>query len=334
MIMRLKKSHKKWEMTMDFIIDLIRKSKNVAIMSHINMDGDALGSSLGLMLALKKIGKNVTTYIEEDIPIRFEFLKNTHGIEAYRDDTDFSLYDTLIVVDVADKNLLGNRVRALDEVPTVIAIDHHAVHYKFCDNSYVDKDAAAVGELIYELINKMGIQIDTTIATCLYIAILTDTGRFKFNSTTKRTHMIAGDLIEYGVDSTMLANRLFDESTKERTRLIASVIQTLETFCQDKIAVMYVTRSMIKEVLANESDQEGIIDFVINIRGVEVGILIKEKQDGILRASIRSKSYVDVSKIANEFGGGGHKMASGCSFSGDIMEFRKKLVDFARREIR
>ncbi len=319
---------------MDNIIRLIKESSDIAIISHINMDGDALGSSLGLMLALKKIGKNVTTYIEENIPKRFEFLDHIDGILYYKDDMNFECHDTLIVVDVADKTLLGKRARMLDEISTVIVIDHHAVHYKYSNNSYIDDNAAAAGELIYELINRMNIEIDKVIATCLYVAIATDTGRFKFNNTTKNTHMIAGDLITYGIDVNMLGNKLFDENTKERTKLIAKAIETLETFENDKIATMYITRDMIKDVMAKESDTEGIIDFVINIRGVEVGILVKEKENGMVRASIRSKSYVDVSKIANEFGGGGHKMASGCTFDGDIREFKEKLVEYARREIK
>lgn len=321
-------------MDLQNIIKLIDDAKDIAIISHISMDGDAIGSSLGLMLALKKRGKYVTTYIEEDIPDRFEFLKDKDGIEYYCDDTNFSRHDTLIVVDVADKKLLGKRVRALNEISNVIAIDHHAIHYAYSKNLYVNKDAAAAGEIVYDLICSMNIEIDKDIATCLYVAISTDTGRFKFSNTTKNTHIIAGELLSYGVDSNMLTNKLFDESTKERTKLIGKAIETLETFCDDKIALMFVTRNMLEEVLAKESDEDGIIDFVINIKGVEVGILIKEKQNGILRASLRSKSYVDVSKIANEFGGGGHKMASGCTFYGDIREFKSKLIDYARREIK
>lgn len=316
------------------IKELINDAKDIAILSHINMDGDAIGSSLGLMFALKKIGKKVTTYIEEEIPLRFDFWKGTEDVVYYTDETDISKHDLLIVVDVADKNLLGKRAKLLDEIPNSLAIDHHALHFKYANNVWVDKKAAAAGELIFDLLQKMNIPLDYEIATCLYVAISTDTGRFKFNNTTKRTHEIAGELLTYGVKNTELTNKLFDESTKERTMLIAKVIETLELFENGKIAVMLITRDIMKETNAKDSDQDGIIDYVINICGVEVGILIKEKENGSLRASLRSKTYVNVSKIANEFGGGGHKMASGCGYDGDINEFKLKLVDCTRREIK
>ena len=316
------------------IKELINDAKDIAILSHINMDGDAIGSSLGLMFALKKIGKKVTTYIEEEIPLRFDFWKGTEDVVYYTDETDISKHDLLIVVDVADKNLLGKRAKLLDEIPNSLAIDHHALHFKYANNVWVDKKAAAAGELIFDLLQKMNIPLDYEIATCLYVAISTDTGRFKFNNTTKRTHEIAGELLTYGVKNTELTNKLFDESTKERTMLIAKVIETLELFENGKIAVMLITRDIMKETNAKDSDQDGIIDYVINICGVEVGILIKEKENGSLRASLRSKTYVNVSIIANEFGGGGHKMASGCGYDGDINEFKLKLVDCTRREIK
>ena len=321
---------------MDFstIIEKINDAQNIAIISHTSMDGDAIGSSLGLMLALKKRGKNVTTYVEEEIPERFDFWDNREDILYYDEDKDYSFHDLLIVVDVGDKKLLGKRVKLLEQIPNNLAIDHHAIHLAYSKISYVDKDAAAAGELIYKLVNEMGITLDLDIATCLYVAISTDTGRFKFNNTTKTTHMIAGDLITYGIKTSEISNKIFDESTKQRTKLIAKTIDTLEMFEDDKIAIMSITRDMMQSVGAKDSEQEGIIDYVINICGVEVGVLIKQKQDGTLRASLRSKSYVDVSKIANEFGGGGHKMAAGCSSNQDISHFKQQLVEYIRREIK
>lgn len=321
---------------MDFstIIATINDAQNIAIISHKNMDGDAIGSSLGLMLALKKIGKDVITYIEEEIPQRFDFWNNREDVVQYDSNKDYSVHDLLIVVDVADKGLLGKRAKMLEQIPNSIAIDHHAIHYDYSRISYVQKDAAAVGELIYKLIIEMNIALDLEIATCLYVAISTDTGRFKFNNTTKATHQIAGELISYGIKTSEISNKIFDESTKQRTKLIAKTIDTLETFEDGKIAFMSITRDMMKSVGAKDEDQEGIIDYVINIYGVEVGVLIKQKQDGDLRASLRSKSYVDVSKVANRFGGGGHKMAAGCSFDGDINEFKERLTEYIRREIK
>lgn len=314
------------------IVQLIQNATNVAIISHINMDGDAIGSSLGLMLALRKMGKCAVTYIEEDIPDRFDFWKDIDGVVMY-DETCDKVHDLLVVVDVADKKLLGKRERMLQEIPTNVSVDHHALHFAYSNNSYVRADAAAAGEIVYDIVERMGVDMDLDIATCLYVAISTDTGRFKFDSTTPTTHMIASKLLTYGVDSNWLSNKVFDESSKERTRLIAEAIFTLNMYCDDRIAVMHITRDMINKVGAKDSDVEGIIDFAINIRGVDIGVVIREKADGTLKASIRSKSSVDVAEIASRFGGGGHKKASGCTYDGDLMQFKRELVECIRGEM-
>ena len=319
-------------MNMDKIIQLIEKAKSIAIVSHTNMDGDAIGSSLGLMLALRKMGKYAVTYIEENVPERFDFWLDIDGLVRYNGDK-IGEHDLLIVVDVADRKLLGDRGRLLDEIKNTISLDHHVLHYTYSDNSYVKPDAAAAGEIVYDLVKRLGVQIDLDIATCLYVAISTDTGRFKFDNTTPTTHMIAGDLLSYGVDSNWISNKVLDENSKERIKLVAEAIGTLKMYYHEKIAVMHITREMMDKVHAKESDSEGIIDFAINIRGVEVGAVIREKEDGSLKASLRSKSFVDVSKVASMFGGGGHEKASGCTYQGDIMSFEEKLVNCIRGEM-
>lgn len=317
---------------MNRVVQLIQEANSVAIVSHVNMDGDALGSSLGLMLALRKIGKHAVVYIEEDIPDRFDFWNDVDGVIMYNGMCEDE-HDLLVVVDVADKKLLGRREDMLKTIISNVSIDHHALHYAYSDNMYVKTSAAAAGELVYDIIERMGIEMDLDIATCLYVAISTDTGRFKFDSTTPTTHMIASNLLTYGVDSNWLSNKVFDESSKERTLLIAEAILTLRTYCDDRIATMYITRDMINKVGAKDSDAEGIIDFAINIRGVEIGVMIREKMDGTVKASLRSKSSVDVAAIASKFGGGGHKKASGCTYNGDMMQFERELVECIKGEM-
>ena len=314
------------------IVQLMKDATSVAILSHINMDGDAIGSSLGLMLALRKMGKHAVTYIEEEIPDRFDFWRDVDGVIMYNGSCEDD-HDLLVVVDVADRKLLGRREDMLDQIRVSISVDHHALHCAYSDNRYLRADAAAAGELVYDIIERMGVEMDLDIATCLYVAISTDTGRFKFDSTTPTTHMIASKLLEYGVDSNWLSNKVFDESSKERTKLIAEAISTLRMYSSDRIATMYITRDMLNKVGAKDSDAEGIIDFAINIRGVEVGVIIREKADGSVKASLRSKSFVDVAEIASRFGGGGHKKASGCTYCGELMKFEQELVECIRGEM-
>jgi len=320
-------------------IDKVRKmirwiddAKSIAVVSHINMDGDALGSSLAMMITLKRIGKRAFTYIEEEVPDRFDFLREMGGLVMY-EGKFVEPHDLLIVVDVADKKLLGKREEMLSIIPRSISIDHHVLRCKYADISYIQPDSAATGELVYDIIEHIGIDLDVEIATCLYVAIATDTGRFKFDNTTPTTHAITSALMTYGINSSWICNKLFDENSKERTLLIAESISTLEMYCDDKIAVMSITRDIINKVGAKDSDVEGIIDFAINIRGVEVGIVVREKTDGTVKASLRSKTFVDVSQIASKFGGGGHIRAAGFTSNKEIVEVKKDIVDCIRGEI-
>ena len=291
---------------------------NILILSHANPDGDTFGCSYGLCGALQKAGKNVKIACADPLPANFFHLK-----EAVKEQ-DFE-EKTVISVDIADKSLLGKLENEYgDKVD--LAIDHHLSHVPFAKFRYVDDKAAACCEIVYDLIKLLGVGLDKAVAQCIYTGIATDTGCFKFGNTTGLTHIKAGELMEYGFDCAALNYRLFDMRSRSRIKLEQFVLEHLDFFAEGKGAVVALHKQLLEGV--DSEDINGISALPRMIEGVEVGIVLKEKEDG-WKASMRSLN-TDVQKICKKFGGGGHINAAGCSFKDmaaeDIIEKIKAAV--------
>lgn len=275
---------------------------DILILSHANPDGDTFGCSYGLCSALQKAGKRVRIACADPLPANFFHLK-----EAVKEQ-DFE-EKTVVSVDIADKTLLGKLERKYGD-KVELAIDHHLSHVPFAKLRYVDDEAAACCEIVYDLIKLLGVEIDTAMAMCIYTGIATDTGCFKFGNTTKLTHEKAGELMEYGFDAATLNYRLFDMKSRARIRLEQFVLEHLDFFADGKGAVVALHKQLLDSV--DSEDINGISALPRMIEGVEVGVVLKEKED-CWKASMRSLK-VDVQKICKKFGGGGHLNAAGCSF--------------------
>ena len=303
-------------------IDLILKSKNIYIASHVQPDGDNLGSSLALGLALKKIKKDVSILKVDEIPSDFLFLPGIDMIEEFDDKNEVDLF---IVLDCGDEDRLGKNKNLTTHAKNIINIDHHISNTKFGDINIVDHNASATCELVYELISKMNIDIDKSIATCLYTGISTDTGSFMYDSTSARTHEIAAELIRFNIDKNDININLYQNRSLNRTNLFINVLGTLDMYCNNQVAIVEVTNKMLEETNTIMDDTEGIISFVRNIDTVEIALILKEKTPNQIKASIRSKRFADVSKISLKFDGGGHKRAAGCTIDEPI-EIAKELL--------
>lgn len=313
------------------IINKLKESKNIIILPHVSVDGDALGSSLALALALKKAGKNVRVYFEEEIPQVFTFLPGKEFILKYsnfnEDSSKMSKAETVVALDTGDLERLGNRVEIFNNSENKINIDHHPTNTYFAEINYVNPKAAATCEIVYELIKAIDIELDNDIALCLYTGILTDTGGFKFGNTTSITHLIVSDLLNYQLDIPTISYRIFDAVSKEKLKLIGKAINTIELHEDGKLALATVTKKMLEETGALDEDTEGIINYVRNINGVEIAALFKEKEDLEIKVSLRSKSYADVAEIALKHNGGGHKNAAGCTINAPLGEAKKIIFD-------
>jgi phosphoesterase RecJ-like protein len=308
----------------DKILIEIKKSKKIAILPHISADGDALGSAFALALGLKKMNKDIDIYLEEEIPKIYDFLPGRDFKKDYEGNEIF--YDLVIAIDTGSVERLGHRKFIFNNCINTINIDHHKTNDYFGFNNWIDVNASSVGEMIYAILKALNIDMDKDIATCLYVAISTDTGSFRFSNTTSLTHKIISDIISYEIDVADISKRIFDNISIQKLKLMSKAINSVELYENGKIALMSVSDDKIGiDGLKNE-DFDGIVNLGRNVNGVEVSILLRKWNDKEIKVNFRSNYYVDVSKVAGVFKGGGHKRAAGCIIKGSPEEIKKIVL--------
>lgn len=312
--------------TIDMAISKISNLDEIYIASHVNPDGDNIGSMLAMGLGLKQLGKKVNIIKTDDIPSDYLFLPSIDMIQPYDLEKDNSI-DLLITLDCADADRLGEYKSLVDTAKTVINIDHHISNTNFGDINIVDGKASATGEMVYELLKEMDVEINKDISTCLYTAISTDSGSFMFDSVSPKTHEIIANLLKSGIIHSEINIKLYQSRSIEKSKLFLNIYSTLKTFKDNKIATMKVTQDMLKDANAKMEDVEGVISFAREIETVEVACLLKEIDENDIKLSLRSKRHVDVSKICSSFNGGGHVRAAGCSMSQNIDDAEKLIVE-------
>lgn len=317
--------NKKFLDIMENAIRMIKKSNSIYVASHINPDGDNVGSTLALVMALKKMNKDVTPLLTGEIPSDYKFLPKIDLYEDYSG--DLHPIDLFIAVDSADVDRLGINKPLLDVSKNILNIDHHISNTNFGMINLVDDKASATGELIYHLIKAMGIEIDIDIATCLYTAISTDTGSFIYDNVTDQTHEIIADLIRVGIDKSDINIQLYGSRSMEKTKLFIKSLSTLKLFNDNKIAIVQVSQKMLEDTGTTLDDTEGIISFVREIESVEVACILKESEELKTKISMRSKKYINVSDIAANFNGGGHIRAAGGTIYANIKEAEPIVVN-------
>ena len=291
---------------------LLRQWDHILVLSHASPDGDTLGSASALLRGLVSMGKQVDFRCADEIPPKFQYLFD--GLTL----GDFEPHH-IMSVDVADTVLLGKLQEEYGK-KIELAIDHHGTHKEFAPNRWVEPDSAATAEMIWLLLKELGVTPDKKIAACVYTGITTDTGCLRYQNATPRTYRIAAETIEAGADAAEI-NRLMWE-TKSRAQMEAErkILDTLEYFCGGKCAVIRIPQSILRETGASESDVEGAASLPRQIEGVLIGVTVKEKEDGLVKVSLRTSPPVSAAEICGEFGGGGHAGAAGCSFPGLSME--------------
>jgi len=310
------------------VLSAIDSATSIALISHIMPDGDTMGSALALYMHLRAAGKEAALFCEQPVPPTYRFLSMS---EAFRLpgtwDPETEPYPLVIAIDCSDLERLGDCRSIYDRAGRTVNIDHHISNERYADINLVDDTAAAAGEMIFTLIQKAGGTVDNPMAEALYAAVSTDTGNFSYSNTTPSTHRIAAELLGRGIDVYSLNNILFRTHSLGRTRLLAMVLSTLEIHREGSIATLFATDDMMRQSGADESETEGMINFAREIDTVEVGIMFRSRGDGTVKVSFRSKEYVDVSALAQSFGGGGHTRAAGCTVQGSLEEAKKQIMD-------
>lgn len=318
-------------MILNNIVDLLMKSNRIAVTFHESPDGDSIGSSLALVNALRSVNKDIYIVSKEPVPETFLFLPLSNEIDGnctkIKENTD-----CLVTLDCGNTARLNANIDWDNKNFTVINIDHHLSNDKFGDFNFVDTKAAAVSEIIYDLINLLKITIDTNIAACLYTSLLTDTGSFRHSNTTSVTHAIAGTLLDTKLDFSSIHRKIFDNKKYNMIKLEGLVIDGMYLNENKNLCVMKVTKEMTEKAGVTDFDSAEIVSVGLKIDSVEVAVLIKEKESGI-KASLRSKEYVDVRKIAEKFGGGGHIRAAGLSADLTLQEAELALVKEIEKEL-
>ncbi|KUK10528.1 MAG: Phosphoesterase RecJ domain protein [Clostridia bacterium 41_269] len=313
------------------IANFIKKAdKELAVVSHTNPDGDAIGSTLALGLALENLGYNIQLINQDNIPRIYSFLPGSDLIR-----TSF-LYipDTIIFLDCSDITRAGAISGVISGLnKNIINIDHHISNTFFGTLNYVDTKAGATGEIVYNLIKLLDCPINIEIATCLYTAIVTDTGSFQFENTTEQTHTIAADLISKGINLATIRRFLWESIPLKSVKLQRKLLDTLEVDETKKIAWVVLPYEIYKKYGSSFEHIEGFVNFPKSIEGVEIGLFFKEIEPNKVKVGFRSKSKVDVNKLAQKFGGGGHKRAAGCILEAPLEEVIRQVVREAQKTI-
>lgn len=310
----------------------LQQSRNLVVSGHIMPDGDSIGSTLALGLALEKLGKKVTMICSEPVPETYQFLPGADRIQQELPPSD---YDTLVMVDCSVQERLAKQLHGLlKDGITVINIDHHVSTDTFADINYINSHAAATGEIIYDLLVNMGIDIDQPIALNLYTAIVTDTGSFRYESTTPATHRRVADLLDKGIQVGQVSKLIFDEKPIETINILKTVLPTLSISPCGKVAWISLDWATKEKLQAKDEHTENLINYPRQIKGVEVALFFKALSRETVKVSLRSNHYVDVNKLAGNFGGGGHKRAAGCQIQGDFADIKDAVIAKALEAVR
>ncbi len=290
----------------------IEEAKTIAICSHVSPDGDALGSSLGLGLCLEAMGKEVIYIKNDDYPKNFMFLKQK---ELLKDQAPRPV-DLFIVTDVAAESRIGDGLEFFKLAKNSLCIDHHRTNSGFCKHNIIDPDASSTCQLVSELLveNKMDIPKDA--ATMLYLGMVTDTNRFLYESTESKTLRLAAHLIDQGAEKQLIHNSLYESTNKDYLLLEGEVLSQTKYICGNKISISTLSLDQLEKYKLSQAETDPLVSVLKSIEGVEVSCLIKENAEDFQKVSLRSKEDIDVSKIALEFGGGGHIRASGFPLEG------------------
>ena len=316
-------------MTLDNILEEIKKAQTIILLTHEAPDGDAIGSTLAMKTALKTLGKESDVIIKE-FPRTFEFLPNAKEIKQ---ESEIKKYDLAVSLDCTDLRRLVGR-EYFEEAKRTIVIDHHGTNSMFGDINFVNPVAPACCEILVGMLTYFNIEITKEIGTCILTGIITDTGGFKNQGTTSETFEFTAELLRKGVKVSEIYRKVLEIKTRGNFELLKRILNRMEILENGKVAFTYITNQDEEEVNIEIGDHEGLVEEGRRIEGVEVSIFIRQKNhEDSYKVSMRSNSYVNVSDICYVFGGGGHPKAAGCLIQGNIEQVKEKLLKEIRKVI-
>lgn len=308
------------------VLEHIGQRRHFLVTSHTRPDGDAVGSTLALSQILRKMGKTAEVVLGDAVPVIYKPLPHAESI-IHTSHVN-GRYDAAIILEC--DSILRTRLQGLDD-HFLISIDHHATSKPFADVNWIDPGACAVAEMVYRVAMGAQVKITPEIATCLYAAVLTDTGAFCFAPTNACTFELAKTLVEHGADPARIAQNIYFANPTSKMRLLGAALSNLHR--EGPLTWMAVTRNDMDRSGALEEDCEGLVNYALGIAGVEVAAFFRETADGRVRVSIRSKGAVNVADMAEKFGGGGHACASGFSVPGTLPAAEARVLPELRSKL-
>jgi len=321
------KSHLK---IIDRILDKIAESQSICIAGHVRPDGDCVGSELGLTLALRKQGKDVSCWNEDSMPQKYAFLDPEKLLQKPRGTPEF---DLVIAVDSASFDRLGNVGPAVSQRKCLINIDHHHSNTRYGDLNWISAREASTGELIFRLLQAAKWPITPPIADCLFTAVSTDTGSFQYPTTKPVTYHTAGELVRLGANVATICQEVYQSFSLSRVRLLKHLYGHFRLTHNNQIAWLWLKKKDFVRTGAESSDTEGLIDHIRAIEPVVVACIFEEAGDGLVRVSLRSKSpKINVSDILAQFGGGGHP-AAGARIEGQPLAVQRRVIGAIKKAL-
>lgn len=313
-----------WEVALMKISDtaaFLREHDDFLILTHRYPDGDTIGSGYALFHALKAIGKRARVICGDNIPKKYSYITEKAVFEDFEP-------QCIVAVDVADTKLLGS-LEAEYKDKVELCIDHHGSNTRYAKNLFLEETAAA-GELVYQLIKELGAEVDKNIAECIYTAVSTDTGCFKYSNTTSQSLRIAAELLDIGIDTATINYLMFDCRSKAKIMLEKLVLESLRFDCDGKCASVFVTSDMIEKSGADDNDLDGMASIPRTIEGVKCGVTFRSSDSGF-KISVRTHGDINACSICGELGGGGHPAASGCFVAGDMEYAYSKVIGVVKK---
>ncbi len=319
---------------MSDIKNAIDKASRIIVVSHINPDGDALGTQLAVTDYLESIGKTVVMVRDSVIPERYSFLDGIENIVHAESVADPKSYDTMLILECPTRERFGTANRFVHEGVTLINIDHHQDSTSFGDHNWIDGQASSVGEMLYDFFKFVSWPISRRVANLLYVAIMTDTGRFRFESCHAHTFAAAADLVEAGADPRSNCDNTYFAASAASMKLLGKVLNQIEFYDDNSLCLLTLTRNQLAETGAKASDTEGLVDYTLYSGEVLVGALLNEVDSKTTKVSLRARNGVNVADIAAHFGGGGHIKAAGCTINKSLDDARTELLSLIREAMK
>jgi phosphoesterase RecJ-like protein len=316
------------------LVDLVQRGQRILLTTHVRPDGDGLGSLKALATTFQAMGKQTTLVIPGFMPGRYAFLDPERAIKSFDSRVDHGPIDVLMVVDTGTWNQLAGLADYVRQSPAAkVVVDHHQTQDDLGAQRFVDVSAEATGRLAREIIAALGQPLLPDAANALFVALAMDTGWFRHGNVTPRTFTLAAELVAAGANPTAIYQQLYEQNSLGRSRLTGLVLERLTIGAGGRIAHSFVQKSDYGVTGALPPDTEDLVNYTLGLRGVEVGLLFMEQPAGGIKVSFRSRCSLDVSRLAETYGGGGHAAAAGATLQGELAEVQKRVLRRVEEEM-